>query len=83
MEMPYMLEVLWCRTFQSVLKIGNYFMGYRMPKYLEGPGKIKELGAFLKEKGINDVLDRPIWWPVKFLSLEALPKYFLIPNWDP
>ena len=56
MEMPYKLEVLWCRTFQSVLKIGNYFMGYRMPKYLEGPGKIRELGAFLKEKGINDVL---------------------------
>ena len=56
MEMPYKLEVLWCRTFQSVLKIGNYFMGYRMPKYLEGPGKIKELGTFLKEKGINDVL---------------------------
>jgi len=56
MEMPYMLEVLWCRTFQSVLKVGNYFMGYRMPQYLEGPGKIKELGAFLKQKGINDVL---------------------------
>ena len=56
MEMPYKLEVLWCRTFQSVLKVGNYFMGYRMPKYLEGPGKIRELGAFLKEKGINDVL---------------------------
>ena len=32
------------------------FHGYRMPKYLEGPGKIKELGVFLKEKGINDVL---------------------------
>ena len=56
MEIPYKLEVLWCRTFQSVLKIGNYFMGYRMPQYLEGPGKIRELGAFLKEKGINDVL---------------------------
>ena len=56
MEMPYKLEVLWCRTFQSVLKIGNYFMGYRMPEYLEGPGKIQELGAFLKEKNINDVL---------------------------
>lgn len=56
MEMPYKLEVLCCRTFQSVLKVGNYFMGYRMPEYLEGPGKIKELGAFLKEKGINDVL---------------------------
>ena len=56
MDMQDTLEVLWCRTFQGVLKIGNYFMGYRMPKYLEGPGKIKELGVFLKEKGINDVL---------------------------
>ena len=56
MDMQDTLVVLWCRTFQGVLKIGNYFMGYRMPKYLEGPGKIKELGVFLKEKGINDVL---------------------------
>jgi alcohol dehydrogenase class IV len=56
MEIPYRLEVLRCRAFQSVLKIGNYFLGYRMPKYLEGPGKIRELGAFLREKGINDVL---------------------------
>ena len=56
MEMPYKLNVVWCRTFQSVLKVGNYFMGYRMPKYLEGPGKIGELGTFLKEKNINDVL---------------------------
>ena len=56
MEMPYKREVLWCRIFQGVLKIGNYFMGYRMPAYLEGPGKIKELGAYLRERGINDVL---------------------------
>ena len=47
MSAAYKLEVLWCRTFQSVLKIGNYFMGYRMPQYLEGPGKIRELGTFL------------------------------------
>ena len=25
MEMPYQLDILWYRTFQSVLKIGNYF----------------------------------------------------------
>ena len=50
------LELIWCRTFQAVLKVGNYFMGYRMPHYLEGPGKIAELGAFLKEKNLNDVL---------------------------
>ena len=54
--MSHKLETIWCRSFQSVLKVGNYFMGYRMPQYLEGPGKIGELGAFLKEKKINDVL---------------------------
>ena len=56
MSISYTVEVIWCRTFQTVLKFGNYFMGYRMPFYLEGPGKIKELGQFLKEKKINDVL---------------------------
>jgi alcohol dehydrogenase class IV len=56
MEMPYKLEVLWCRTFQGVLKIGNYFMGYRMPKYLEGPSRIQDLGVFLRERAVNDVL---------------------------
>jgi alcohol dehydrogenase class IV len=56
MEMPYKLEVLWCRTFQGVLKIGNYFMGYRMPKYLEGAGRIQDLGVFLRERAVNDVL---------------------------
>ena len=56
MNIPYQLEVLWCRVFQGVLKLGNYFMGYRTPTYLEGPGKIKELGAFLKKKGVNNVL---------------------------
>ena len=56
MGIPHKLNVAWCRTFQSVLKVGNYFMGYRMPKYMEGNGKIKELGAFLAKKKINDVL---------------------------
>ena len=56
MEVSYKLEVMGCRIFQAVLKIGNYGMGYRMPQYLEGPGRIRELGAFLREKGINDVL---------------------------
>ena len=50
------LEVFGCRVFQAVLKIGNCCMGYRMPEYLEGPGKLWELGNFLREKKINDVL---------------------------
>ena len=49
-------KVLWCRTFQLAMKAGNYFVGYRMPEYIEGPGKTAQLGSFLKEKGINDVL---------------------------
>ena len=56
MSCNHALEVLGCRSFQALLKVGNYFMGYRMPQYLEGPGKIRELGAFLWEKNINDVL---------------------------
>ena len=56
MEIPYKLKVFLCRSFQLALKAGNYFMGYRMPACLEGPGKIRELGAFLKEEGIQDVL---------------------------
>ena len=50
------LERVWCRTFQAVLKVGNYFMGYRMPNYVEGPGKITELGTFRNETKIDDVL---------------------------
>ena len=61
------LELIWCRTFQAVLKVGNYFMGYRMPHYLEGPGKIAELGAFLKEKKLNDVL--VVDWSASPLSI--------------
>lgn len=54
--MNHKLEVAYCRVFQAVLKIGNYFLGYRMPEYMEGAGKIRELGGFLREKDINDVL---------------------------
>ena len=56
MKIGHILEVVWCRVFQGALKLGNYVMGYRMPEYLEGAGKLRELGAFLREKGINDVL---------------------------
>ena len=56
MSIPEKIEVFYCRTFQLVLKLGNYFMGYRMPHYLESPGKIRELGQFLKDKNLNDVL---------------------------
>lgn len=54
--MKQLWETVYCRTFQAVLKMGNYFLGYRMPEYLEGAGKVRELGKFLKEKQIQDIL---------------------------
>ena len=54
--LPHQWNVFLCRGFQCVLKVANYFLGYRTPACLEGPGKIRELGAFLKEKNIRDVL---------------------------
>ncbi len=50
------METAYCRCFQAVIKAANYFLGYRMPQCLEGPGKIRELGSFLAEKGIQDIL---------------------------
>ena len=47
---------LWCRTFQAVMKVANYFMGYRMPEYIEGPGSIARLPEFMREKGAEKVL---------------------------
>ena len=47
---------VWCRTFQAVMKVANYFMGYRMPEYIEGPGSIRRLPEFMREKGAEKVL---------------------------
>ncbi|MDO5440968.1 MAG: iron-containing alcohol dehydrogenase [Bacillota bacterium] len=46
----------YCRVFQAVMKVGNYFMGYRMPEYLEGPGCIKELPKQILDHGVKKVL---------------------------
>ena len=47
---------VYCRIFQGVMKIGNYFMGYRTPEYIEGAGCIKQLPAQVKSKGVKKVL---------------------------
>lgn len=50
------MNKVYCRIFQGVMKIGNYFMGYRMPEYIEGPGCVKELPMQILSKGIKKVL---------------------------
>lgn len=47
---------IYCRVFQSVMKVANYFLGYRTPEYIEGAGSIRKLPAQIKEKGIKNVL---------------------------
>ena len=47
---------VYCRVFQAVMKVGNYFMGYRTPEYIEGAGCIKELPKQILAKGVKNVL---------------------------
>ncbi|MCQ2414498.1 MAG: iron-containing alcohol dehydrogenase [Lachnospiraceae bacterium] len=50
------MNKIYCRVFQAVMKIGNYFMGYRMPEYIEGAGCVVKLPEQIKEKGLKKVL---------------------------
>ena len=45
-----------CRTFQFVMKIGNYALPYRMPEYIEGENSVLKLPGWIKEKGVKNVL---------------------------
>lgn len=69
----YQLEVAWYRICQMVLTADNYFMGYRLPEYIEGPGSIKKLPDFLREKGADDVLVVT----ARYLMQLGLPKAML------
>lgn len=47
---------IYCRTFQVCMKTANYFIGYRMPEYIEGPGSLLKLPEMLKEKNAGKIL---------------------------
>ena len=47
---------LYCRAFQTCLKVGNYFLGYRTPEVQQGPGSVKRLPEFIRSLGITNVL---------------------------
>jgi len=51
-----MINKIWCRTFQGVMKVASYFLGYRMPEYIDGPGSIRRLPEFMLDKGAKKVL---------------------------
>ena len=56
MSFSHNLEVLGCRIYQAAFKIANYAIPYRLPEYRDGPGSIRELPAFLREKKVDNVL---------------------------
>lgn len=47
---------VYCRVFQAGMKIANYFIGYRMPDYIEGVGSLTKLSNMLEEKKAGKVL---------------------------
>lgn len=47
---------IYAKIYQSVFKIGMYFIPWGMPKTLEGAGCLAKLPAFIKEKGFSKVL---------------------------
>ncbi|HOX17160.1 MAG TPA: iron-containing alcohol dehydrogenase [Spirochaetales bacterium] len=53
--MPKPLHVAY-RVYQGVLRAASYLMDFSPPQLLEGPGAIKRLPAFIKEKGFGRVL---------------------------
>lgn len=46
----------WCRTYQNIMRLASYFLDFRPPELLEGPGSVKRLPALVKSKGIDRVL---------------------------
>ena len=50
------IKRLYCRSFQGVLKIANYFMGYRTPQCIEGVGRVDRLPKHIKKRNIDNVL---------------------------
>ena len=56
MTVMHNLEVIGCRLFQAIFKVCDYAVPYRMPKYIEGPGSVKNLPEFMREHGCNNAL---------------------------
>lgn len=50
------LKTAYCRSFQGVLKLANYCMGYRTPRCIEGVGKVIKLPKHIKKRNIDHVL---------------------------
>ena len=49
-------EVVFCRGFQGVMKLGMYVLPWRMPKTLKGAGAVKKLPSAMRRRGFKKPL---------------------------
>ena len=49
------MKKIYCRLFQAVMKIANYFLGYRTPETIVGQGSVLTLPKIVKDKGVKKV----------------------------
>ena len=68
------MYILYCRTFQLIMKLANYFLGYRTPETITGEGSLSNLPAKISELNLNNVL---VVTDNKLLSLGILDNFFL------
>ena len=54
--MLWTLTKIWYRVFQFCLTSAMYLMPWRQPELLTGAGSIQKLPAFIKSKGVDNVL---------------------------
>ena len=63
---------IFCRIYQGIMKIGMYFLPWKMPEVLEGAGCIRRLPAVIRQKGYKNVLIVTDAMLVKLHLLDAL-----------
>jgi len=47
---------LYCRAYQGVFRLAAYFLPWRRPRLLEGPGSLGQLPELLRDQGLDNVL---------------------------
>lgn len=50
------MKKLYCRGYQMVMKVGMYFLPWKMPETLEGENSVAKLGSWIQEKGFKKLL---------------------------
>ena len=56
MNIDLLAKKIYCRSFQVVMKAGNYLLPFIIPKTLKGAGSVKKLPGEIKRKHISNVL---------------------------